>query len=177
MTRRFRPGSGRSPQAGFSMVEMLIATFILSVGLLGLTALQTMAMRTNSDSARVGTAVQIAELKLEALEGLARQRMLFVKTANALPTARPAVLDGAPENLYFDRTGTLQTSGNVPITAPDGDTVYTLTTRALPEQAFVNGFGGISLFQVSATFVDGTNPSTNAPINRTITLSRRIMYA
>lgn len=174
-SRKALPPQGS--QRGFSMVEMLVATFILSIGLLGLTALQTMALRTNSDSARVGLAVQIAELKLESLEGIARQRMLFTKTANPVPSARPAVLDGTPETLYFDGTGTLQASGGVPLTAPTVDTVYTLTTTATAEQPMVNGFGGISVFRTVATFVDGVDPNTNQPINKTVTLSRRIMYA
>jgi len=50
-------------QRGFSLVEVLVAVLVLSVGLLGLAALQVMSLRA-SDSARMRTAVSIAAYDL-----------------------------------------------------------------------------------------------------------------
>jgi len=41
------------------MVEMLMAAFILAVGILGLTILQTMAIRSNTGSGAMTTAVKV----------------------------------------------------------------------------------------------------------------------
>lgn len=177
MTLHCRNYMVKTPQSGFSMVELLVASFILSIGLLGLAGLQTMSMRTNADSTRVGLAVQISELKLEAIEGMARQRMLFLKYSNPFPSAAPTIFDGASETLFFDRDGTLQTSGGAPITAPTANTVYTLVTTSTLEQAVVANFGGMRSFRVSASFPESIDQKTGLPITRTITLTRRIMYA
>lgn len=57
--------SARFPAAhgGFSLVEVLVAVLVLSVGLLGLAALQTRGLRAN-DSARIRTQVVIAAYDL-----------------------------------------------------------------------------------------------------------------
>jgi type IV pilus assembly protein PilV len=50
---------------GFTLVEFLIATVILSVGLLALINLQWMAIRGNSDSKEMTRAIFLAEKKIE----------------------------------------------------------------------------------------------------------------
>ena len=52
---------------GFTLVEFLIATFILSFGLLALINLQWMAIRGNSDSKEMTRAIFLAEKKTEEL--------------------------------------------------------------------------------------------------------------
>ena len=53
---------------GFTLVEFLIATVILSVGLLALINLQWMAIRGNSDSKEMTRAIFLAETKMEQLK-------------------------------------------------------------------------------------------------------------
>jgi len=56
-----------SPQAGFSMLEMLVTTFILSIGLLGLTALQVLSIRSSGGSRNRGTAAYVAQSVLDVI--------------------------------------------------------------------------------------------------------------
>ena len=55
-------------QKGFTLLEFLMATFILSFGLLALINLQWMAIRGNSDSKEMTRAIFLAEQKMEALK-------------------------------------------------------------------------------------------------------------
>lgn len=57
------PRSPRAHGAGFSLVEVLVAVLVLSVGLLGLAALQIAAVRAN-DSARLRTQATLAAYDL-----------------------------------------------------------------------------------------------------------------
>lgn len=55
-------------QSGFSMVEMLLAAFILSIGIMGLTALQVMSLRASRGGQNLGMAVQLAEQVMDQVE-------------------------------------------------------------------------------------------------------------
>lgn len=57
----------RSKQAGFSMIEMLVAIVILAVGLLGLAQLQITAMGTNSKSGSIVAATTVAQMATEEI--------------------------------------------------------------------------------------------------------------
>jgi len=50
---------------GFTLLEILVALTILSVGLLGLASLQIVAVRSNSFSLQLSTATILAQQKLE----------------------------------------------------------------------------------------------------------------
>lgn len=56
-TTRTRPAPSNSLQTGFSLLEVLIAVVILSVGLLGLAGLQLSALRNNQSAMERSTAV------------------------------------------------------------------------------------------------------------------------
>ena len=79
----------RRSTGGFTLIELLIAAALSTVGLLGLLALQTIAIRGNMMSRNFGEAVGIAQQRLEVaqetlyanLSGLAE-----VGTANIDPT-------------------------------------------------------------------------------------------
>src|SRR6056297_850878 len=60
----------RSAQAGFSLVELLVAVVILAVGLLGLAELQITATKANSQNATVLGASSLAQQVLEEIAAL-----------------------------------------------------------------------------------------------------------
>lgn len=60
---RFKPAQ----QQGFSLIEVLIALFVLGVGLLGLARLQLSMLGSTAESVLHDSAIRLAEDKLEAL--------------------------------------------------------------------------------------------------------------
>lgn len=67
--KRQRPsaGTGMDRQSGFTLIEILIAISILTIGLLGVASMQVSAMRGNLLSERVTTALCLAEDRMEDL--------------------------------------------------------------------------------------------------------------
>jgi len=57
--------NGHTTEAGFSLIEVLVALTILAIGLLGLALLQTTAIKGNAIASKSSFATQIAQDKLE----------------------------------------------------------------------------------------------------------------
>jgi len=64
----FERMSGRRTESGFSMVEMLMAAFIMAIGLLGLAALQVSAVGHGTTSRKLGTATYLAHGLLDQIQ-------------------------------------------------------------------------------------------------------------
>lgn len=60
---------GKRQEAGFSLIEVLVALTILAVGLLGLALLQTTAIRGNAIASRSSIALKVGQDKLEWFRG------------------------------------------------------------------------------------------------------------
>jgi len=56
------------PNAGFSLLETMLALVILSISLLALAGLQMIALRGNTFSRKMATAISIAEQRIEELK-------------------------------------------------------------------------------------------------------------
>ena len=74
----------QSAQAGFSMIEMLIAVVILAVGLLGLAELQITAIKTNAQSDSITVANGIAQKIVEEIAAKDADEAIF-STAVGIP--------------------------------------------------------------------------------------------
>jgi len=166
-------------QAGFSMVEMLMTAFVLAVGLLGLTMLQVMSMKASRGSRSLTTAIQVAEQVMDQAELEGRLSWLNITDTN---NAAPALTD-LPDIKYIvipadgDLVETYNARGGVTnATSPDPveqNTFFTVTTTRVPFDAAATG--RISDISVQVQFVDDVDAS-NAPIQRTISLTRRILH-
>jgi len=62
--------SSRHKEAGFTLIEVLIALFVLAFGILGLTKMQISAIQGNGDAKRFSTATAIGQAQIEALMSL-----------------------------------------------------------------------------------------------------------
>jgi prepilin-type N-terminal cleavage/methylation domain-containing protein len=171
---RYRTGtSSFSGQRGFSMIEMLMTTFILAIGLLGLCMLQTMSLRAGRGSTSLSTAVKVAEGVMDEVEQQGRLSWLNIAstgyTGLSVPTgsvnyiAIPANSQSAP--LYFDTQGIQVTSQSL-ITV----IIYH------PDEVGTNGGAGfLGDYNVVATFSDTVNGS-GTPVQRTVSITRRIAH-
>jgi len=64
-------------QAGFTLVELLVAVVILAIGLLGLAQLQVTAIKANSQSATITAANAIAQKIVEEIAAMPADRAIF----------------------------------------------------------------------------------------------------
>ena len=92
------------PNAGFTLVESMLALAIMSVGLLALAGLQITALRGNALSRSMTTAVSIAEQRLEQL-----------KNTPYSDIQAEAATQVTASNLHFTRQVTI-TNGPLPNT-------------------------------------------------------------
>lgn len=158
-------------QAGFSMVEMLMAAFILAIGILGLTMLQTMSLRTARGGQNLRIAVQLAEQVMDQteLEG----RLTYLNATDTTQTT-PTALVGLT---YINQNSVDQYFNLDPVT---GQPV--VTTTNLPHalfhmnmsQTYVTGTT-LSEVTVKVMFTDSINPANQAII-RTAAVTRRILH-
>jgi type IV pilus assembly protein PilV len=58
------------PADGFTLIEVMIALVIMSIGLTALAAVQISAIRGNDFSKRMTTAISIAEAKMEQIKSI-----------------------------------------------------------------------------------------------------------
>lgn len=166
----------RKSQAGFSLMEMLMVALIMGIGLLGVASLQTVAIKATNGSANLATAAQIANRIMDQVEEEGRLCWLNQTASGVIATGTE------PPNLYY-------LSHTPPFTlAAQG---FDITGSALPAgtahpifQAVVSGtavttagatVGKLVDVNVTVTFTDSVQGSRT--LTRTLTLSRRIIYA
>lgn len=91
-------------QAGFSLVEMLVAVFILAIGLLGLAELQITAMKTNTKSEGILASTALAQRIIEDVTSRAAADPLFNAAVNnaVWPGSPFAVEGGGSYNVSYD---------------------------------------------------------------------------
>lgn len=167
-------------QSGFSMVEMLMTAFILAVGILGLTMLQTMSLKASRGSRSMSVAVLVAEQVLDQVEMEGRLSWLNEKDRDVrpvdlavdLPNLRYITLaDGTPLVETFNSKG-----GAVDPASPDPaiqTPFFTATVTRVPVS--VAQVSRLSDVSVQVQFVDEVDQNS-APITRTVLVTRRIVH-
>ncbi len=83
---------------GFTLIEVLVAVFVLAIGILGATATQLTAQRTRQDSAQFARAVQLADALAERMRANPDQMRLPDSTNPYLQLRYNAAIDGLPGN-------------------------------------------------------------------------------
>lgn len=171
--------TNRGSQAGFSMVEMLLTAFILAVGILGLTMLQTMSLKASRGSRSLSSAILVAEQVLDRVE--MEGRLSWLNISDTSRTA-PGLAD-LPNLRYITiamgdtLVETFNSKGGVvDPTSPDPASqtpFYTVTTSRVPALAAVEG--RLSDVNVQVQFMDDVDQN-NVPIVRTVSLTRRIVH-
>ncbi|WP_306600153.1 prepilin-type N-terminal cleavage/methylation domain-containing protein [Geothrix sp. 21YS21S-2] len=178
----------RRSQAGFSMVEMLMAAFILAIGILGLSMLQTMSLKAGRGSQSMANAVKIADRIMDQVEAEGRLSWLSI-------TNTPLQIPETLSDLQYIGQGTryqgfgevLDASTNLvkitPVsTAPVGSKPELSSTvryiATFTEANNVNNAGGIgqtSDYSVTVEFADDVN-KTGTAVLRTVNIARRIIH-
>lgn len=98
----------KSGQAGFSLIELLVAVVILAVGLLGLAELQVTAIRANSQSETMLAAATIAQGVIEEIAAMSSDDVIFNADVNgATWTGSPITVEGGG---IYDITYDVQTT-------------------------------------------------------------------
>lgn len=170
-----RPGR----QSGFSMIEMLMAAFILAIGILGLSMLQVMSMRASRGSRSLSTAVQVAEQMLDQVESEGRLSWLnIIDTIQGSPAPLPPLQ-------YVNQAGpvvrTFTIKGRTPdVAATDPADNLPFFTATLTRSAAAVATGpaqSIHDFSVNVTFADTVQAGNSATvIQRNVVLRRRIVH-
>lgn len=82
---------------GFTLIEVLVAVFVLAVGVLGAVAAQTVALRTRHDSALMSRGVQLATSFADRMRANTTQMRVPDNANPYLRVAYDAASHGAPE--------------------------------------------------------------------------------
>jgi Tfp pilus assembly protein PilV len=148
------------------MVEMLMAAFIMAIGLLGLAMLQTMSLRSTTGSRSATTAVRVAERVLFQAEALGRNSLLNSRTGNTVTAPNPNYFGAANFTQYYNFDGTFNATNSF----------FTVTVAPSDLVTSVTGVGGLKLITVTVQWTEAVTAG-NVPISRQVVLSRRIAYA
>ena len=178
------PGPCSGSDAGFSMVEFLVAAFIMAIGLLGITALQVLALRSTTTSRGISTSVLIGNGVMEHITAEARQSYLGMVFSGA-PTGAMRYIGKAPVSAgvkptdpvpagaiqdYFDFAGT-------PLTTATG-AYYTVSTWVDSQVLGSGSTGNTDTFIVRVTFHDLPDPAHPGQfISHSINLDRTVVHA
>ncbi len=156
-----------------------MAAFILAIGILGLTALQSIAIQGSTRSKGYNGAVAVAGHILENIESQARQRWLVITSDSTatLPVYTPnyfPTLPATPVNVNESFTFTGHYPDSTAVNLVDKAAFYTVLTHADPALHSVAGSGSLRNYTVTVSFTEIGPGSISIP--RTVVLSKTVMY-
>ncbi|MCL1893301.1 MAG: prepilin-type N-terminal cleavage/methylation domain-containing protein [Holophagaceae bacterium] len=179
-------GGNHTRQRGFTLVELLVAAFILAIGILGVTMLQAIALRSSRGTINMGTAARIAGQILDEVEVEGRLSWLNITDSNRLDPnlgdLNAAVkkyisqAPGSPSTKSFNIGGTeVDETSDDPAVSTQFFTVVVERVEIEPAQGVESSTGQISDFKVRITFHDNLD-ARGQVIPRSFNLSRRIIH-
>jgi prepilin-type N-terminal cleavage/methylation domain-containing protein len=152
----------RSKQAGFSMIEMLVAVVILAVGLLGLAELQITAMRTNSKSGSIVAASTVAQM--------ATEEIMAVKTESNYLYGSMLTVAQLDQDWPDDPKDISPLDGGGVDSDGDGDDDFAVTFSSTPDAAGV----GITDIQITVSSLMGGRLATTGASGKVFKDLRRV---
>ncbi|MBS1784908.1 MAG: prepilin-type N-terminal cleavage/methylation domain-containing protein [Acidobacteria bacterium] len=158
----------RRGEAGFSLVELLVAAFIMAVGLLGLAALETVALKSNTRSRSFNTAVLVANQVLDSVAVQARQS-LQTQTYGGTVTYGNNYFGAAPVVEQFTYRGSHPDS--TATNAVDKTAYFTATTSSANAGTYTGATGTLAIVTTIVTFQEASYQG-GPIVTRTVTLSR-----
>lgn len=174
------------PEAGFSMVEMLMAAFILAIGVLGLATLQAMSLKAARGGHSLTNAVAVSNQIMDQIEYEGRLSWLNITdTTNGPPVPITTLVYVGKGNQYLGFKEYLDTTTNlvkvVAVTAAPqaskpalGGTVRYVAT--ITEGTAVSAGTGLqSSYGVKVEFQDDVN-KTGGAIVRSLYITRSILH-
>jgi hypothetical protein len=157
------------------MVEMLMAAFILSIGILGISMLQIMSMKSSRGGQSLSTATHIAEQVMDQIELEGRLTLLNITSSNY--SAPPAITGlqfvgvAAPPNRQYNIQGQAPEPS-----ATDPKLRDPFFTVNVVQNAVAAGAQGAAQDAVVTVTWTDTVDAANTAIQRRMTLTRRIVH-
>lgn len=113
-------------QAGFSLIEALIALVVLSVGLLGVAALQTQALLQSRDAYLTSQATSLVQDMADRIRANPDAISDYAHTAGSSPPSGSSLADNDVKDWLADLTTTLpQGQANIVINGREADITVT----------------------------------------------------
>ncbi len=169
---------GPRHQKGFSIIELLLVAFIMAVGLMGLTLLQTMALRTAFGSQQMTAALKLADRVMDGVAAEGRQRRLMAQFGDTgLSTLPKLYIKGADVPLCYTAKGELQLEAGLPMETPNTQTYFRVTVA--PQPVSLTSVPGLSgrTFKVTVKWSEVLDAKTKKAVERTVVLDRLVGYA
>jgi prepilin-type N-terminal cleavage/methylation domain-containing protein len=166
-------------QAGFSMVEMLMAALILSIGILGVSLMQVMALKAARGGQSLITAAAVGERVLDQVEMEGRLTWLNATNTDQNVHTPPSNMVYLTANQTYPVTQTFTIKGLTPVASSsdprDVATFFTVNTTVGNAVTAAGGSGATSLVTVVVSFQDAVK-GTNTLVTRSITLNRTVIH-
>ena len=175
-TRSLHPAQG-----GFSMVEFLMTAFIMAIGILGLTMLQVMSLKTSRGGRSLTTAVQVADRVMDQMELEGRLTWLNRTDSQYSTTTDLTGLTYIGKATIpaqtFNLKGQLLPLAATPADPTDSIAFYTVTITRVAQSGSAP-IGQMHDYTVRVAFADGVDAAgTTNGTTRSVTLTRRILHA
>lgn len=169
---------------GFSMVELLMAAFILGIALLGLAALMTVSIAQGGSSRKRGTATLLAHSLLDRIqaEGALSAAERYTSDTGTITSTGWYFIDPAAFSAHTSSTteataggyGTYDVLGNY-VPANDPNKIFTVNWQRLSSDKTQFSLNAAQQYFIVNVSWQEANPKTPAtPMNKTISVSRYV---